>query len=426
MATSHLPDRMSTTPLPEGTPQVCVARQPIMDLKNQVFGYELLYRAAFGDTSWAGGPGDQASARVLNDALLSLGLETLTSGKFAFLNVSHQVLLQDVVTVLPPEGIVVELLENIPATPEVEDACRSLQKRGYAIALDDFTPGCPAEALLPYAKYVKIDLLSTPPDQFAPLASRLLKSKLRLLAEKVETAEALKIASQAGCTLFQGYYFCKPTTYARGTMAPRKLAYLRLLAALNRPNVTVGSLEEIIKQDASFSYRVLRSANSAAFGLRQTVRSIHEALILIGQDRVRKWASIWAMAGMSDGVTPELVNITILRARCCELLGQSSTLTQEGSDHFLLGLCSLLDVILGKPMNLALEDLPLSTETRAALLGGDNPERHILDAVTAYERGAFEAAANAAAHGGVDADMLPDAYASALKWVWSLARSQAA
>lgn len=417
---------MFTSPLPEGTPQVCVARQPILDTENRVYGYELLYRAAFADTSWAGGPGDQASARVINDALLSLGLETLTSGKFAFLNVSHQVLLRDVVTVLPPEGIVVELLEDIPVSPEVEHACRTLQSRGYEIALDDFIPGCSAEALLPYATYVKIDVLQTPPDALEPLASRLLSRGLRLLAEKVETAESLRLATQAGCTLFQGYYFCKPTTYALGTMEPRKLAYLRLLVALNRPNVTVGALEEIIKQDASFSYRVLRSANSAAFGLRQTVRSIHEALILIGQDRIRKWASIWAMAGMSDGVTPEIVNLTILRARCCEILGQSRAHSSDGSDHFLLGLCSLLDVILGKPMDVAIEDLPLSSETRTALLGGDNPERHILDAVTAYERGAFDAAAQAARRGGVEVDKLPDAYASALKWVWSLAHGEAA
>lgn len=416
---------MSHTQQADATSQVCVARQPILDARKRVFGYELLYRAARTDTSWAGGPGNQASARVLNDALLSLGLDTLTSGKFAFLNVSEQVLLQDVITVLPPDGIIVELLENIPVTPEVVEACRSLQRRGYAIALDDYTPGCSAEELLPYAKYVKIDLLLTPPEQLVPLSSQLLAKGLRLLAEKVETAESFETAHKAGCSLFQGYFFCRPTTYSKGAIAPRRIAYLRLLAALNKPNVTSAMLEEIIKQDASFSYRVLRSANSAAFGLRQTVRSIQEALILIGQDRVRKWASIWAMAGLSDGATSELVNITILRARCCELLGQTSKYDSGDSDHFLLGLCSLLDVILGRPMDVALEDLPLSAATRAALLGDDNPERHILDAVTAYERGAWEAAAQAALRGGIDGDRLPEAYAGALRWVGSLTRGEA-
>lgn len=272
----------STPPQSTARPEVYVARQPILDGKHQVFGYELLYRVARGDTSWAGGPGDQASARVLNDVLLSMGLETLTAGKIAFLNVSHGVLLADVVTVLQPKGIVIEILEDIPPTTEVIEMCRSLQRRGYHLALDDFTPGCPADALVPFATYIKIDLLATPPSELAPCAERLLSKGLRVLAEKVETVEALEIARKAGGSLFQGYFFCKPTTYALGAMAPRRLAYLRLLAALNQPNLTLASLEAVIKQDASLSSRVLRSANSAGFGLRQAVRSIEEALLLIG------------------------------------------------------------------------------------------------------------------------------------------------
>ncbi len=128
------------------------------------------------------------------------------------------------------------------------------------------------------------------------------------------------------------------------------------------------------------------------------------------------------MAGMGDGATPELMNTTLLRARCCELLGESDDHGASGSDHCLLGLCSLLDVILGQPMQVALEELDLSTETRAALLGQENGERHILDAVTTYERGAWEAAVQAAARGGLDEAQLPGAYAGALQWAWALSQ----
>ncbi len=404
---------------PGASPEVCVARQPILDLHNQVFGYEVLYRAARGDTT-CNEAGDQISARVLITAVLSMGLETLTGGTLAFLNVSHQVLLEDVVTVLPPDGIVVEILENIPITDEVVDMCRSLQSRGYALALDDFTPGCPAEALLPFAQYVKVDLLLTAPEALAPLVSRLRSRGLCVLAEKVETAAVLEAARAAGCSLFQGYFFCRPTTHTVGALPPLRIAYLRLLAALNQPTLTLAKLEGIIKQDASFSYRVLRSANSAASSRRQQVHSIHDALLLMGQDRVRKWASIWAMAGVGEGAVKELVTLAVLRARCCELLGETQRHSTNGSDHFLLGLCSLLDVILGRPMDVALEDLPLSAETRAALLGAENPDRHMLDAVVAYERGAWEVAQQAAALGGIASRDLSDAYTGALAWAWAL------
>ncbi len=408
---------------PDGNFEVCVARQPILDVRNHVVGYELLYRAARGDTSCVTGPESHASARVLTAAILSMGLETLTDRKLAFLNVSHRVLLEDVVTVLPPDGIVVEILENIPITDEVVDMCRSLQSRGYALALDDFTPDCPAEALLPFAQYVKIDLLLTPPEALAPLTSRLRARGLCVLAEKVETAETLEAARTAGCSLFQGYFFCKPTTYSTGAMEPNRVAHLRLLAALNQPTLTLATLEEIIRQDASFSYRVLRSANSAASSRRQQVHSIHDALLLMGQDRVRKWASIWAMAGVGEGATKELINLTIVRARWCELLSEAPNHQGRGSDAFLLGLCSLIDVILAKPMEIALQDLPLPADTRAALLGVENAERHMLDAVVAYERGAWESARQAAERGGIADGDLSNAYIGALKWTWALAQN---
>jgi EAL and modified HD-GYP domain-containing signal transduction protein len=270
---------------------------------------------------------------------------------------------------------------------------------------------------------VKIDLLLTPHESLAPLTSRLRARGLCVLAEKVETAEAFEAARTAGCSLFQGYFFCRPTTHATGALAPHRVAYLRLLAALNQPTLTLAKLEAIIKQDASFSYRVLRLANSAASSRQQPVHSIRDALLLIGQDRVRKWASIWAMAGVGEHATKELLNLTILRARWCELLGEAPSYRGHGSDHFLLGLCSLLDVILAKPMEIALHDLPLSTDTRAALLGVENAERHMLDAVVAYERGAWETAQQTAARGGIAEGSLPNAYIGALKWTWALAQN---
>jgi EAL and modified HD-GYP domain-containing signal transduction protein len=183
--------------------------------------------------------------------------------------------------------------------------------------------------------------------------------------------------------------------------------------------VSLGTVEDLLKHDASLSYRVLRSVNSAGFGLRREVHSIREALLLLGLDQVRKWSSIWALAGLNKGPS-ELVTMTVIRARCCELIGQALDRSDKGAAYFLLGLCSLLDVLLGHPMETVTRDLPLDPEIHAALLGKSNTARRTLEAIVHYEQGRWEEAAAIVTSLGLVADSLPDAYADALGWARKL------
>ena len=400
-----------------------VARQPILDASGQVFGYELLYRAGAESVSCVE-PHDLAAARVLNDAVLTLGLDTLTGGRRAFINVTRHMLLNDLVTVLSPETVVVEILENVGMDEEVLAACKRLRDRGYSLALDDFTFES-SGALLPFARYVKVDVLSTPLDERREI-EKAVKTGTKLVAEKVETAESFDEVRALGYHLFQGYYFCRPTTFSGGALSARRLAYARLLAALNKTNVSVNSIEDLIKHDASLTYRVLRCINSAAFGIRREIQSIRQALVLLGLDQVRKWASVWSLAGLNGGASSELVTMAILRARSCELLAAQTVGADDASEYFLLGLCSLLEAMLGQPMATALAELPLSENIRGALLGEQNLARHILDAVIAHERGEWDEASRIVAALAVPADALPLAYADSLRWARELTQVAAA
>ncbi|MFN8644379.1 MAG: EAL domain-containing protein [Candidatus Binatia bacterium] len=292
--------------------QVHVARQPILDARQQVFGYELLYRAAAQDTA-APTIDASISARVIGDALLGIGFETLTDGRRAFINLDGRTLLADASGLLDPDQVVLEVLESVEVTPEVIAMCESLRSRGYAIALDDFVPGSPAEALVKYARFVKLDVLALTGDTLTATTRRLLQAGVSVVAEKVETAEAFERARAAGCSLFQGYYFCRPVTFSGRALPANHVTQMRLVAALNQPSVSLGTIEDLLKHDASLSYRVLRSVNSAGFGLRREIHSIREALLLLGLDQVRKWSSIWALAGLNRAVG---LAMTVIRARC--------------------------------------------------------------------------------------------------------------
>ena len=401
---------------------VHVARQPILDEKGHVFGYELLYRATQTDTSCTA-DGDLASARVLTDAVLEVGLDTLTAGRPAFLNLTKPLITSQVATLLPHAAAVYELREDVEVDATVIEACRDLHDRGYRLALDDFVAGSPAEQLMPYVSFVKIDVQLTEMPLVLELPKRYKPHRVTMVAEKVETREVFDATRQAGYTLFQGYYFCRPVIQTGSTLPARHTTYLRLLSALNRPDLTVLELEALIKEDAALSLKVLRCVNSAALPLRREVRSIHDAVVMLGIGPIKQWASVWCLAGLNKGGSPELATLALLRARSCELAG-GDLRAVDTSELFLVGLCSLLDSMMGRPMAEALEHLPLSPAAKSALLGDRNPMRTVLEAILAQEKGEWADADASAAAAGLSKTTLSRSYLGALRWARALSRTE--
>jgi EAL and modified HD-GYP domain-containing signal transduction protein len=319
---------------------------------------------------------------------------------------------------------VYEVREDVVIDDEVIDACRSLHERGYRLALDDFVVGSDAERLLPYVDYIKVDVQLTELPLVLELPKKYKPYKVKMVAEKVETREVFEATRDAGYTLFQGYYFRRPVIRTGTTLAASHAMHLRLLAELNRPNLTVIELGALIKQDASLSLKVLRCVNSAALPLRREVRSIHDAVVLLGMGPIRQWASVWALASMNKGASPELATAALLRARSCELLARDVK-GMDTAELFLVGLCSLLDAMLGRPMNEAVEQLPLSSAAKEALLGEPGAMRAVLDAIIAQEVGAWTAVDESSAVSGITQQALAAAYINALRWARGLANAGA-
>jgi len=395
---------------------VFVARQPILDGGRRVFGYELRFHSMAGTRDGAA-PDDYATARVISDGLLAIGLDNLIDGRRAFVNVGRRLLLEGIPAVLPPERVVIELSADVEADNEVLAACEQLRKSGYSISVDDFVMNEWTRDLVSFAQYLKVDYpsISDPEARASILASRGPKGPA-LIAKRIETLDAFETASRDGYSYFQGFFFGRPLILQGRDVPGHQLANLRLLRALNDPDLSVHQLEELIKHDAALCYRILRTVNSAAYALQTTVHSIREALILLGRDTVRRWASLWALAGLNEQAHAELVAMSTVRARCCELLGQSQGGEELGTEGFLVGMCSLLDAILGRPMAAVLADLPLADETRDALLGEDNRTRPLLECAIAYERGDWDRSAELVSRAGIKLTVLPIAFAEALRW----------
>ena len=394
--------------------QKFMARQPIFDLSRSVLGYELLFRSNLENYFHPASNGNTSECIV--DNCLLFGLNALAGGRKAFVNFTREALIQDYPMLLPSKQIVVEILEDVRPDDQVLAACRRLKNAGYTIALDDFIYSQESHALTEFADIIKVDFLTTPPDERKALAHQFSPLGIKMLAEKVETQSDIVTAQKMGYTCFQGYFFCKPQMMSAREVPGFKLNYLRLLQAVNRTDLELPEVEEILRQEPSLLMKLLRYLNSAYFGLRGQITSIRHALTLLGENNVRKWTSVVALLDLANDKPAELVVISLVRARSCELLARPLRMRERETDLFLVGLLSVMDAVLGRSMADVLAEMPVVDEIKTALLGGSNRLRTVLDSVIAQEMGNWHDLRICAKQMGVDEDVLPQTYLQAVQW----------
>jgi len=396
--------------------QVFVARQPIFDIQRRVVAYELLFRAGIENCFPRGTDGDFASTKVIGDALATFDFDTLTSGKKAYINVTRKVLCEGLYSLLPPKRTVIELLESVFADTETLGAVRTARTAGYQIALDDYVSQPALDAFIPLANVLKVDFLATSPDERRRIRERTRDQKIVLLAEKVETEAEFGNAQRLGYTLFQGYFFERPEMISRAAIPPSKLTTVRFLRELQAPDLDYERIEAVIKQDVSLAVKLLKFLNSAAFGWRSRVTSLKQALVLLGENPFRKWASLIAVVGMTEDRPPELALVSLARARFCESLCSLAGIPERELDAFLIGLLSALEAMVGRPLSELLSEVGLSPEIDAALMGDDSRLGLIRRLVLAYEGAAWTTVGDLARRLNVPERVLPELAREALAW----------
>jgi len=367
---------------PAETPARYFARQPILKADGETFGYELLFRSAREDSFR--GDGDLATRTMLDNTVM-FGVEKLTPGLPAFINCTLESLTTELVEVLPPATTVLEILESVEPTPELIQACRNLKERGFRLAMDDFVWKPQFAPLAEIADFIKIDFMTSDRKERAATMEKFKGRRPKFIAEKIETKEEFKRAQKEGFTLFQGYFFCKPTLVERGEIPPNKMAQLDLLRNLQQHEFDVRKISTVVERDAGITYRLLRLVNSPLFAYRRKVRSVETALMVVGEKAFRRIATLAITSVLNGDSTPALLRMALVRASFCELA--SPLCGFDGTEQYLLGLFSLLSAMLRVPMEQAIAPIELREEIREALLGEKTPERSLLCWMEASERG---------------------------------------
>jgi EAL and modified HD-GYP domain-containing signal transduction protein len=365
--------------------EIVVARQAIFDRDSQIVAYELLFRSA---------PQAHLAEPLLADGLMTanvlystvnIGIENLVGDKLMFCNADRDVLTGRIPMVLPPAQTVIEVLETVVCDDEVIDGCVRLAGLGYLLALDDFVWFEGAERLLELASIVKIDVLAYDEPGLVDIVARCAGYNVQLLAEKVETEAVLQFCLDLGFDYFQGYFLERPRNMSGKTLSGAQVGATRIASSLLSRDFEVAELEEILRTEPALAFQLLRLAGIGAHnGLRRRVRTLRDALVLVGPVRVQSWLAL-LMLRQQDGPASHHLVVALTRARMCEALVQRSQ-PRLSSLAYTAGMVSALDLLMGVDASEVSTALNLDDELYEAAFGCTSFIGRVVRDVTVYQR----------------------------------------
>jgi EAL and modified HD-GYP domain-containing signal transduction protein len=383
--------------------EVLVSRQAIYNPQLDVIAYTLCFHSEETHDY-------QATAQGLLTSFLELGLEAVVGPKRVFLPLTRGFVLLGYGTAFPPERVVLVLPAALRGDEELLEVLQEVSAQGYAIALADNLVQAPSPSFVEHATFLTLDVSALDRPTLAQRVACLQAYALPIVAQQVQTWDDFQHCRDLGFAFFHGTFVCQPAVLTSQRLPTNHLALLPLLAALQDPLTTVDTLANLISRDVALSYRLLRAINTAAYGQVRPITSIPQAVRLLGVTAITRWTILMLLTEIRDKPS-ELMTLAMVRATMCERLAQTLA-AQHTASAFLVGLFSVLDALMDRPMPEILRALPLAEEIQTALLDHAGSLGAILHSVLAYERGNWEEAMQL----GLDQNSLMDAYLHALAW----------
>lgn len=397
--------------------KIFLARQPILDRSNKLFGYELLFRDGE-DNRFPNINGDVATIEVIKNSFFNMGINKVTQGKKAFINFTENILKSDIFYLIDNENTVVEILENIEPDNEVLKVCEKLRKMGFIIALDDFVYDEKYMNLMDLANIIKVDFSVTKGYERESIIKLVNSPKVKFLAEKIETLEEYKQALDLGYSYFQGYYFSKPIIITQKKISGNQMVHLKILNKLHLPEFDLEAIEAFIKKDMSLSVKLLRLINSSYYNFANKIDSLKQALVIMGQEQIKRWLYIVTLKEIGECIPDYLVISSIQKAHFCESLTLKTIESNKAFSAFLIGLLEKIDILLGVPFEYAIEELTINDEVKKVLLGDrETYLGKIKKLADSYENGDWNTVEVYGSFLGLKQEDIVEAYIDSIDWV---------
>jgi len=350
--------------------KIFLARQPIVDRKENLFAFELLFRSSNSEDAGVV-DGTHATAQVMVNAFEEMGIAEVLGAHKGFVNLDADLLHSDLIELLPRKQVVIELLETIIIDSAIIARCHQLKAKGYSLALDDVVElNDEIKPLLSVVEVVKLDLMQIDPARLPGLVNELKQYPVKLLAEKVEDREQARRCMEMGFDMFQGYYFARPEILSGKRTDPSRMALLRILA-LMLSDADNTEIEDAFKAHADLSYNLIRMVNSVGTGLATKISSLKHGLVVVGRQPLQRWVQLLLYASNKvEGRVSPLMQLAATRGKFMELVAQQEC--PEDRDYadraFMAGMLSLLATLLGEPLPDIMSRISLHEEVENALL----------------------------------------------------------
>ncbi|TDF39871.1 EAL domain-containing protein [Alteromonadaceae bacterium M269] len=393
------------------------ARQPILNADKTLYAYELLFRDSLENAFPKDMDDDQATSNMVEGLVSSLGLEKLAHNHPAFINFTHETLLNRYPLILPKDHIVIEVLETVKPGKQLLEAIKEFKQNGYTIALDDYEHQAVWKHFYPYVDIIKIDFTLTTMDEVRQIIEDIKDfPKIKLLAEKIETYDEFSQAKELGFSYFQGYFFSRPEILQSRTLTPSHIALADIMSEMSKPEPDVNKVSKAFELDVNLSYKLLRYTQSPIFKRECEISTIKQAILVLGEQELRRFVSLLFATKYSDGKPPSLTAMSLIRARFCESLTCFPSQNQEQACAFLVGLLSLLDAMLDSDLAELLETLPLASHIKSALTSNEGELSTYLALVTCFEKADWQSAATISEKLNLDKDDTALKYQQAVIW----------
>ena len=362
-----------------------LARKPVLNLNKNVVAYEIIFKNSYGDKITP--DNIDATAQEISNDVEFIEETNLSNGKKIFMNFTKDLLKNEIVDFLAKDNLGIEISEDIDYDANIIENIVKLKNQGALIILNDLNPYKPNTTLIKYADILKLDFNKFKEDEHA-LIINLLKNKynknLKFMAENINEHEEFKQARECGYDYFQGIFFTKPEVMANRNIPGYKLNYLNFLKELNKDEIDFDRLESIIKNDMSMTVSLLSMINSAYYGYN--VSSIKQASTLLGINGLKKWSLIYLAEGLRNDKPDILFVNTLTRAKFSESVAEDFDIEKKSGELFTMGMLSMMDAFLNRPLEDIIDEISLTDEVRRALLKGEGLLGEILELAIAFER----------------------------------------
>lgn len=368
------------------TEALFLGRQPILDGKHNLIGYELLFRSGAGNSANISDD-VAATATVINNAFNEIGIDSVLGPYQGYLNMNESLLMSDFIEVLPRNKVVLEILETVTVSDALIERCKQLRKMKFRLALDDVSSFDESLApLLEYIDVVKIDLVLVPPENLKGLIKQFRQWPVKLLAEKVETSTQFDHCLELGFSIFQGYHFARPHIITGKRFSHSELSLMKLLG-LVLGDADSHEIEKEIKSNPVLSMNLLKLSNSAGCGASTHITSIMSAITILGRRQLRRWVQIllYSQAGRGGSFPNPLLQLAATRGKLMERIAARKNDVQLEERAFIAGIMSLMDTLLSVPLPEVIQTLPLCDEVKAALLGREGELGKMLNLIEHLE-----------------------------------------